>query len=62
MFAIVFICGLIGVGIAAIELILFQQGILVDEYVTRSISIANVMAVTIICWLMVGGVIAAAQR
>lgn len=47
------ILGLAGLVIAAIEYELYTDGILIDEFVTGTISISDIMAVTIIIWLLV---------
>ena len=58
-FAIVFICGCIGIALALILYILNAQGIVVDEYISGSITIENLMAVTILIWTMIGVVLSA---
>ena len=45
--------GLAGVIIAAIEYTLYDAGILLDEFVSGTISISDIMAVTIIIWLLI---------
>lgn len=60
-FAIVFICGCIGIGLALILYILNAQGILIDEYITGSITIENVMALTILIWTLIGVVLSAIE-
>jgi len=56
-FAIVFICGMIGIGLAFVLYLLNAEGILVDEYITGSITIENIMSITIIIWTLIGVVI-----
>ena len=58
-FAIVFICGLIGIIQAYILYVMNLEGIVVDEYITGSITIENVMALTILVWAMIGVVASA---
>ena len=45
--------GLAGVIIAAIEYTLYTEGILINEFVSGTISISDIMAVTIIIWLLI---------
>lgn len=59
---IVFLCILAGIMIAAIEYELNSQGILINEFVTGTISITDLMAVTIIIWVLVGGIIAVVRQ
>ena len=56
---IVMLFGLAGICMAGISYTLYLNGIMVDEMVTGSITIQNVMSIEIIVWLMVGGIIAA---
>lgn len=58
-FAITFICGMVGVVLAFILYGLYTNGVIIDEYVTGSITIEEVMAFTIIVWTIIGVVIAA---
>jgi len=57
-FAIIFICGMMGIVLAFILYLLHINGIVIDEYVTGSITIENIMAITIIVWAMVGVMVA----
>jgi len=50
-----------GIIIAFIEYALYTNGILIDEYVTGTITIGDVMAVTIIMFALIGVVIAVAK-
>ena len=54
-------CGFIGVILAAIEYTLYNQGILVDEFTTGTVVISDLMAVTIIIWLLIGVAYAVAR-
>lgn len=47
-----------GILCAAIELSLYTDGVFFDEFVTGSITISDIMAITIILWTLVGIVIA----
>ena len=51
-------CGFVGVIMAAIEYTLWEEGILLDEFVTGSITIADLMAITIVIWLIIGVIVA----
>lgn len=59
---IVFLCILAGIMMAAIEYELNTQGILVNEFVTGTIAITDLMAVTIIVWILVGGIVAVIRQ
>ena len=59
---IVMFCGFVGIIFAMIEQTLYEKGILFDEFVTGSITLADFMALTIIIWLIVGVIIAVASR
>jgi len=50
--------GFVGIIFAAIEKILYEQGTIIDEFITGTISITDLMAITIIIWLLVGVIIA----
>ena len=56
---IIILFGLAGICMAGISYALYVNGIVVDEMVSGSITIQNVMAIEIIVWLIVGGIIAA---
>jgi len=56
---IVMICGILGVIVAYILYELDARGILVDELTTGTITAADVMAVTIIVFLLAGLVMGA---
>lgn len=58
-FAIVFICGMVGVILAFIVYGLYSEGIIVDEYITGTISITDVMSFIILAWSIIGVVLAA---
>ena len=61
VFLVAFTCGMIGILMAAVFFILNTQGIIVDEYIVGSStsSIADVMAMTVIFWAALGGLLAA---
>jgi len=54
--------GFLGVIIAAIENSLYTDGILIDEFITGSVTIADLMSVTIIIFLIAAVVYAVASR
>lgn len=58
-FIIVFTCGMIGIILAFIVYYLYSNGIVIDEYVTGTITIENVMALVIIVWSAIGVVLGA---
>jgi len=58
-FAITFICGMIGVILAFVFYGLYVDGIIIDEYVTGSITIEEIMALTILVWTAIGVILAA---
>lgn len=59
---IVFACGMIGLLFAGIEQALYNDGILIDEMITGTISITDIMTVTILLWLIIGTLIAVLRR
>jgi hypothetical protein len=59
---IVVIMGCLGVILAFIEYVLYSRGILRDEIVTGSVTISNLMACTVILFLLVGMVLASLRR
>lgn len=50
---------MVGVVLAFILYGLYTEGVIIDEYVTGSITIEEVMAMTIVIWTIIGVVIAA---
>lgn len=54
-------CGFAGIIMAAIEYTLYEKGIVIDEFVTGTVTIADLMALTIITWLIVGVIMAVAR-
>jgi len=61
---IVLLFGLAGVILAMIHNGLYDSGVIIDEYVTTSqtITLANIMSITIVIWLLLGVVFAVASR
>jgi len=55
-------CGFVGIILAAIEKTLYDEGIVIDEFVTGSITLPDLMALTIIIWLLIGVVFAVSAR
>ncbi len=56
---ILFVCGILGLFIAAIEQLAYENGYLLDEYITSSSMLPGLQIVTIILFLLIGGVLAA---
>ena len=50
--------GFVGIILAAIEKILYDSGTIIDEFITGSITIENLMAITIIMFLLIGVILA----
>lgn len=50
--------GLVGILFAALELSLYNDGIFIDEFITGSLTIADLMAVTIILFTIIGVIVA----
>lgn len=61
MVALIVGCGLVGVLFAAIEQIMYEQGVIVDEFISGSIALPDLMAITIIIFLLVGVILAAVK-
>ena len=59
---IVFIVGCLGVSLAFIEYFPYGRGVLLDELVTGTVTISNLMSCTVILFLLVGLVLAALRR
>ena len=59
---IILICGVIGIINAMIFHTLNDEGIIIDEFITGSITITNLMALVIVIWLIVGIIIAAVKK
>lgn len=51
-------CGFIGIVFAGLEKLLYDKGVIIDEFITGSIALTDLMAITIIMWLLIGGIIA----
>jgi len=58
-FAITLLCGIIGVIIAIIIQMLNTQGIIIDEFLTGTITLRELQAIIIILWLLMGVVVSA---
>jgi len=59
---IVIMFGMAGIVTAGIEQSLYTRGILIDEYITGTIAIADLMTITILLWILFGIVIAVLKR
>ena len=55
---IVLVCGVLGVIVAMLTKVLYDNGIVVDEFITGSVSLFDSQIFTIIIFLIVGVVIA----
>ena len=63
IFAILTLCGIIGVVFAIIFQLLYDQAIFIDEFITgSSITLRELQLVTIILWEVFGIVVAAIQQ
>ena len=58
-FIITFICGMIGIVLAFITYLLYVNGIVVDEYITATLTIENMMALIILAWTSLGVLLSA---
>ena len=54
-------CGFAGIIIAFIEKALYDNGTIIDEFITGTITITDLMALTIIIWILVGIIIGVAK-
>ncbi|MHA1829061.1 MAG: hypothetical protein ACTSX6_10500 [Candidatus Heimdallarchaeaceae archaeon] len=59
---IIIISGCLGVLFAGILKALYDKGILIDEMITGTITITDLMTVTVLIWLIVGVMIAILRR
>lgn len=55
-------CGLIGVILAVLAGLMYSGGIIVDEFVSGTITLADVQAAIIIVWMLIGVVLAAVSN
>jgi len=53
-FAITMLCGIIGVLFAISFQILNSAGILIDEFITASLTLREVQVVVVIVWVIIG--------
>lgn len=51
---VIMLCGFAGIIMAAIEYVMYEQGLIIDEFITGSITLPDVMALTIILWIIAG--------
>ena len=61
-FAIPLLCGIIGVVLAIIIQLLYDAEIIIDEFITGTITLREIQAFIIIIWIVVGVLLAATQR
>ncbi len=59
---IILVCGVLGLVNALILNNLYENGILIQEFVSGSITIETLMTLVIIVWLMVGIILAAFKK
>jgi len=59
---VVMLFGLGGIITAGLEEALYDKGILIDEFITGSITIADLMTITVILWILVGMIVAVMKR
>lgn len=59
---IVFICGLMGIILAFIEYDLHGKGVLLDEFAANTVTISDVMAITIVIMLIIGVLLGGLRR
>jgi len=53
-FAILVLCGIVGVVFAVIFQFLFDAGIIIDEIVTATLTLREVQLVVIVMWVVLG--------
>jgi hypothetical protein len=58
---IVMFCGFAGIILAFIEKALYDNGTIIDEFITGTITITDLMALTIIIWIIIGIIIGVAK-
>lgn len=59
---VVMLFGLGGIITAGLEEALYDKGILIDEFITGTITIADLMTITVILWILVGMIVAVMKR
>ncbi len=59
---IILVCGVLGLVNALIINNLYENGILIQEFVSGSITIETLMTLVIVVWLMVGIILAAFKK
>ena len=62
IFAIIFVCGILGVVFAIMLQLLNTAGILVDEFITASLTIREVQVIVIMFWFLLGIAISAMEE
>ena len=58
VFLIVFVFGLAGLVNSAIFYVLYERGIMIDEFIVGSITIGELMTVILIPWILCGIIVA----
>lgn len=59
---IVVICSVIGIVLSQIIRTLYNAGVVLDEFITDSITITDVMLVVVILWFIIGVIISILRR
>lgn len=60
-FAIPLMCGFLGVVLAIATQLLYDAGIIIDTFVTGTITLREIQVIIIILWILVGVIIASTQ-
>lgn len=61
-FAISMLCGIIGIILAITLQLLNTAGIVIDEFISGTITIREVQAIVIIVWIIIGVAVAASEN
>jgi len=61
-FAISMLCGIIGIILAITLQLLNTAGIVIDEFISGTITIREVQTIVIIVWIIIGVAVAAAEN
>lgn len=59
---VVMLFGVAGIVIAGLEHALYTRGVLIDDFIINSVTIADLMTLTIIVWLLLGMIVAIMKR
>ncbi len=61
-FAIIALCGIVGVVIALLLQAMYGAGILIDEYISGTLTLRELQVGVIVVWLIVGSALVAAEQ